>query len=47
MKQSFTEFEKRFGGKVFIIFSLDGEIGNTEIIDKIKSEIERLKTLEP
>ncbi|OGU11402.1 MAG: hypothetical protein A2X61_07660 [Ignavibacteria bacterium GWB2_35_12] len=43
MKASFKDFEEKFGGKVFIIFSLDGEIGNKEVIDEIKSEIERLK----
>ncbi|MBI5325045.1 MAG: MjaI family restriction endonuclease [Ignavibacteriae bacterium] len=42
MKASFKEFEEIFGGKVFIIFSLDGEIGNKEIIDEIKEEINRL-----
>lgn len=43
MKASFTEFERQFGGKVFVIFSLDGEIGNKEIITQIQKEIERLQ----
>jgi MjaI restriction endonuclease len=43
MKASFAEFEEKFGGKVFIVFSLDGEIANKEIIEEIKKEIERLK----
>ncbi len=34
------------GGKVFVIFSLNGEIGNPEIIDLIRREIERLRTTE-
>jgi len=43
MKNSFAEFEEQYGGKVFIIFSLDGEIGNKEVIEQIRQEIERLK----
>ena len=27
----FKAFEEEFGGKVFIVFSLDGEIANVEI----------------
>jgi len=42
MKISFANFEEKFGGKVFIVFSLDGEIANKEIIKEIKKEIERL-----
>ena len=43
MKNSFAEFEEQYGGKVFIVFSLDGEIGNQEVIEQIRKEIERLK----
>ena len=43
MKASFAEFEEKFGGKVFVVFSLDGEIANKEIIKDIQMEIERLK----
>ena len=43
MKASFNDFTERFGGKVFIVFSLDGEIGNTEVLKQIKTEIEKLK----
>jgi hypothetical protein len=42
MKASFTDFEEKFGGKVFVVFSLDGEIANKEIINEIQKEIERL-----
>lgn len=42
MKASFDDFTQRFGGKVFIIFSLDGEIGNSEVLDQIRTEITRL-----
>ena len=43
MKASFADFEGKYGGRVFIIFSLDGEIGNKEVIAQIKKEIDRLK----
>jgi hypothetical protein len=42
MKASFREFEEQYGGKVFIIFSLDGEVANKNVIDEIKNEIEEL-----
>ena len=47
MSVSFQEFEKKYGGKVFVIFSTrTGDkkiIRNKEIVDEIKVEIERLK----
>ncbi len=43
MKASFNNFESDYGGKVFIVYSLDGEIGNKEIIEQISNEILRLK----
>lgn len=43
MKASFAEFQEKFGGKVFVVFSLDGEIANQEIIQEIQTEINRLK----
>lgn len=43
MKASFENFKKDFGGNVFIIFSLDGEIANKNIIEEIQKEIKRLK----
>lgn len=42
MKKNFIDFEKKYKGKVFIIFSLDGEIGNKEVIKEIQEEINRL-----
>jgi len=42
MKASFQDFEADFGGKVFIVFSLDGEIANQEVIPAIEQEIARL-----
>lgn len=43
MKHSFQSFTEDFGGKVFIVFSNDGEIGNQEIIEEIAQEIKRLE----
>ena len=43
MKANFLDFEKKYQGKVFIVFSLDGEIGNAEVIKDIETEIKRLK----
>lgn len=42
MKASSREFEKKYGGKVFIIFSADDEIKNKVILKEIQDEIERL-----
>jgi len=46
MKANFADFEKKYGGKVFIIFSLKGEISNKEVIKEIEKEIKRLKKLD-
>jgi hypothetical protein len=43
MKASFGEFEEQSGGKVFVVFSLDGEIENKEVIAQVQQEIKRLK----
>ncbi len=45
MKASFQDFEDEYGGKVFVVFSLDGGIANKEILKAIEVEIERLKTV--
>ena len=45
MKANFSAFEKKYKGKVFIVFSLDGEIGNKEVIKEIEKEIKRLKNI--
>lgn len=47
MKASFKSFEDEFGGKVFIVYSLDGEIANREVIQEIDAEIKRLQQLLP
>ncbi len=47
MTASFQDFEDKYGGKVFVIFSIRAGdkkvINNKEIIDEIRAEIERLK----
>lgn len=43
MKTSFESFKDDFGGSVFIVFSLDGEIANKQVIEQIQNEIEQLK----
>lgn len=45
MKASFKDFTEKYGGNVFIVYSLKGEIANKEVIDNIQNEIERLKLL--
>ncbi len=46
-KESHEKFTKKFGGKVFIVLSVrKGDkkvIYNTEVIEQIKEEIERLR----
>ncbi len=42
MKVSFESFKEQFGGEVFVVFSLDGEIANKEVIEHIRKEIKRL-----
>ncbi len=45
MKDDFADFEAKFGPKVFIIFSINGEIANSAILPHITSEINRLQAL--
>jgi len=42
MRASFAEFTEQFGGKVFIVYSLDKEVANPEVVDLIRREVERL-----
>ena len=44
MKASFADFERKFGGKVFIIFSIDDKITNEGVLSEIEAEIARLKS---
>jgi hypothetical protein len=42
MKASFQDFEAEYGSKVFIVFSLDGDIANDSVLKDIEKEIDRL-----
>ena len=42
MKASFDSFKEHYGGNVFVVFSIDGEIANKEVVLQIRNEIERL-----
>jgi len=44
MKASFRDFQRKYGGKVFIIFSIDDEIKNTEVLKEMQAEIRRLQS---
>jgi hypothetical protein len=44
MKASFEDFTEKFGGNVFIVYSLDGKIANQEVIESIADEIQRLRS---
>ena len=45
MRTSFMSFTEDFGGKAFIVFSNDGEVGNKTVIEEINQEIIRLAEL--
>ncbi|MFQ5445353.1 MAG: MjaI family restriction endonuclease [Saprospiraceae bacterium] len=45
MKANFRNFTGEFGGKVFIIFSLKGEIADEKILKEIEVEIARLQRI--
>lgn len=45
MRISFESFTEQFGGKVFVVYSMKGEIANEEVFDEISKEIERLSHL--
>lgn len=42
MKFSFSDFTKKFGGKVFVVYSEKEKITNEEVIEQIVLEIKRL-----
>lgn len=45
MKASFNDFTEQYGGKVFIVYSLKGDISNKEVVENIREEIKRLRSL--
>lgn len=42
MRGSFDNFKDIYGGEVFIVYSLKGEIANKEVIEQIRAEVARL-----
>lgn len=42
MKASFNGFTDKYKGKVYVIYSLDGEVGNKEVYEDIEKEVKRL-----
>lgn len=44
MKASFDAFSKKYGGNVFIVFSVDDKIKNEEVIEEIRREIVKLSS---
>ena len=44
MKSSFAAFAEKYGGKVFVVYSLKGEIANAEVVEQIAAEIGRLRS---
>lgn len=42
MRNSFDDFSEKYGGKVFMVYSIDDEIKNKEIFEQIGQEIARL-----
>ena len=49
MQANFEEFEDKYGGRVFVVFSSKvrnkKEIRNKEVLDEIAAEIKRLEGL--
>ena len=45
MKKSFLSFEKDFGGKVFVVYSIREDIANKDVIELISAEIQRIKSI--
>jgi hypothetical protein len=45
MKHNFDEFERRFHGKVFIIYSEKEKINNSTVIEEMKAEVARITKL--
>jgi hypothetical protein len=43
MRASFDAFTEEFGGRVFVVYSIDDEIANAEVVDAIAREIRRLE----
>ncbi|MBE2274132.1 MAG: MjaI family restriction endonuclease [Flavobacteriales bacterium] len=44
MQAGFNNFTRDYKGNVFIVYSVDKEVANSEIYDQIQKEIDRLKS---
>ncbi len=42
MKASFINFTKKYGGQVYVVYSVDDKIKNVEVIAQIAAEVEVL-----
>ncbi|HET6402808.1 MAG TPA: MjaI family restriction endonuclease [Candidatus Kapabacteria bacterium] len=42
MRASFEAFTAKYGGRVFIVYSVDDEIANSEVIEEIEAEVNKL-----
>ena len=42
MKVSFIDFSKKYGGQVYVVYSIDDKIKNVEVVAQIAAEIELL-----
>ncbi|MDO5017060.1 MAG: MjaI family restriction endonuclease [Porphyromonas sp.] len=45
MQTGFSAFKEKYGGRVFVVYSLDGEIANREVIEDIREELHRLSEM--
>lgn len=45
MEQSFRDFGNTYGGHVFIVYSTDGQVRNTDVYAMIANEIKRIKEM--
>ncbi len=42
MRASFEAFTAKYGGRVFLVYSVDDEIANSEVIAEIEAEVNKL-----
>ncbi len=45
MRNVFDDFTTKFGGKVFIVYSVEDEIANSEVIGEIEIDVSRLSAV--
>lgn len=44
MRTQFEDFEDKYGGRVFIVYSVAKEVKNTDVYGAIKTEVDRLRS---